>query len=389
MPQTRTISPFQYNPGNKSGVVTYLQGIKDGNKPGHYLLVGANNSPSPTPVGIVYQGPLDSVESNGVTGSGLWTTVAVPKSFKAAGTSVYGPENLGGNEVNFVGAYTLDLDGQTPSSAEPAIVGFTYTGEVGGSTKNGWRSVQGITELGTLGSYTFVHSVDGGLAVGNTDHAKVDNLTGYFSLKSTAFIVEVDSGEQIPIRFPSDRDPLVTHTAYGIWDNGNNIYTIAGGSGEVLDSDSGKVEIGEAYLIDYDKVTGQFDNYTTFPYRNRDKGDLVSHFEGIYRTEDGYYKLPATSIALNHQGDESIASVVTVKRNRRGGFEAAALWQDLDVSRSSDGAESLITTGNSLYGDAVVGLAQYSDGDGSLTPLSFASEYKNDYMLTAFEKFLW
>ncbi len=34
----------------------------------------------------------------------------------------------------------------------------------------------------------FVHSVDGGLAVGNTDNADLDELTGYFSLSSTAFI---------------------------------------------------------------------------------------------------------------------------------------------------------------------------------------------------------
>ncbi|KZR80051.1 hypothetical protein PMIT1342_01997 [Prochlorococcus marinus str. MIT 1342] len=58
--------------------------------------------------------------------------------------------------------------------------------------------------------------MDGGLAVGNTDNAEVDDLTSYFSLSSTAFIVDVDSGEQIPIRFPGDRNPFVTHTAYGI-----------------------------------------------------------------------------------------------------------------------------------------------------------------------------
>ncbi|KZR73380.1 hypothetical protein PMIT1320_01973 [Prochlorococcus marinus str. MIT 1320] len=67
MPQARTISPFQYNPGNRSGVVTYLQGLKGGDKSGQYLLVGANNSPGPTPVGLVYQGPLDEVENNGIS----------------------------------------------------------------------------------------------------------------------------------------------------------------------------------------------------------------------------------------------------------------------------------------------------------------------------------
>ena len=56
------ISPFQYNPGKDPTVVTYLQGLKGGDAPGTFLLVGANNSPGPTPLGLVYQGPLDAVE---------------------------------------------------------------------------------------------------------------------------------------------------------------------------------------------------------------------------------------------------------------------------------------------------------------------------------------
>ena len=148
------------------------------------------------------------------------------------------------------------------------------------------------------------------------------------------------------------------------------------------------MELGEAYLIDYESITGEFDNYTIFPYRNRDKGDLVSHFEGIYRTSSGDYQLPATSVALNDKGDETIASVVTVKRNRRGDFKTEALWQDLDITRSSDGTESVFTTGNSLYGDATVGFANYPESDGSLTSLSFVFQDPYDYVFAAFEQFL-
>lgn len=369
----RVISPFQYNPGNDPDVVTYLQGIKGGDRRGTVLLVGANNSSGPTPVGLVYQGKLDRVSRDGVSGSGRWSTVAVPDSFGAAGTSVYGPDNLGGGRVNLVGAYTRDTNGQSPTAADPAIVGFTYSGAADGSTARGWQAVQGTTQLGTPGTYTFVHSVDGGLAVGNTDNADVDDLTGYFSLSSTAFIVELDTGRQIPIRYPGDRNPLVTHTAYGIWANGNGQYTIAGGSGERLNRDDSRVETGEAYLIDYDSITGRFSNYTTFPYRNRDRTDLVSHFEGIYRTPGGKYRLPAASAALNAQGDAVIASVVTAKRNRQGDFKAKAQWRDLTINRSSDGASSVLTTANSLFGDVTVGFANYPDGSGGLTPLDFVA----------------
>ena len=367
------ISPFQYNPGKDPTVVTYLQGLKGGDAPGTFLLVGANNSPGPTPVGLVYQGPLDEEENNGVSGSGTWSTVAVPKKFGAAGTSVYGPDNLGAGLGNLVGAYTRDLRNKTPSANNPAVVGFVYTGAVDGTTGRGWRSVQGTTQLGTKGTYTFVHSVDGGLAVGNTDNGDVDDLTGYFSLSSTAFIVELATGRQIPIRFPGERDPLVTHTAYGIWANGNGKYTISGGSGEVLNEEAGRVSAGEAYLIDYDSITGKFSNYTNFSYRNRDK-DLISHFEGIYRTENGSYRLPATSVALNAENDLAIASEVTVKRNDRGGFRNKARWHDLDVRRSSDGEESVLSSANSLYGDVTVGFANYPDGNGGLTQLDYVTQ---------------
>lgn len=369
LPQ-RITSPFQYNPGNDPSVVTYLQGLKGGDVPGTYLLVGANNSPGPTPTGLVYRGALDDVCHDGVSGSGNWQVVSVPESFNAAGTSIYGPANLGADLVQLVGAYTRKLGDQVPTTENPAIVGFTYTGAADGSTTTGWLSVQGITQLGTAGTYTFVHSVDGGLAVGNTDNANVNGLTKYLTITATAFIVEMESGRQIPIVYP-DKSLLVTHTAYGIWANSDGTYTIAGGSGEVLSQEAGTLSAGRAYLIDYDKVSGEFINYTTFAYHNRNDSNLISHFEGIYRTIEGNYLLPATSVALNEQGDLSIASVVEVSRDDLGNFCAQAHWQDLTVTRSSDGETSVLSTANSLSGGVTVGFANYPDGNGGLTPLDF------------------
>jgi hypothetical protein len=186
--------------------------------------------------------------------------------------------------------------------------------------------------------------------------------------------VEVAGGRQIPIRFPDDRNPLITHTAYGIWANGKGSYTIAGGSGEVLNKSSDRVDTGKAYLIDYDSVTGRFSNYTTFAYRNRKDTDLISHFEGIYRTKGGNYRLPATSVALNKQGDAAIASVVRVRRNGRDGFKARARWRDLDLTRSRDGAQSVLSTGNSLSRDVTVGLANYLEPNNSLTPMGYVAQ---------------
>ena len=365
------ISPFQYNPGSSSDVVTYLQGIKGGDENGTYLVVGANNSSGPDPVGLVYQGPLDAVQSNGVSGSGVWTIISVPEGFDAAGTSVYGPDRLVGDDfVNYVGAFTRDLDDLTPTAEDPAIVGFTYVGSKDGSTTTGWNEVQGVTQSGGLATYTFVHSVDGGLAVGNADQADRDGKSGYFSLSSTAFVVDIETGEHTLIRYPGDRNPLVTHTAYGIWDNEDGSYTIAGGSGSVLDSseqDSDLV-VADAYLIDYDPVTGRFSNYQTFAYNNGEYGvDLITHFEGIYRDDHGIYYLPATSVSFNGDRDLATASVATVERNCDGSFEEMAEWSDLDVIKSGTDVESILSTGNSIFANQVVGFANYPVDGGSET----------------------
>lgn len=208
--------------------------------------------------------------------------------------------------------------------------------------------------------------MDGVLAVGNIDNAGADGITGYLSLTSTAFVVELATGTQIPIQYPDRDNPLVTHTAYGIWANGNGSYTIAGGSGAVLNQSAGAVSARRAHLVDYDHITGAFTNYTTFAYNNRNNTDLISHFEGIYRTRNGRYRLPATSAVLNREGDLAIASVATVRRNARGGFRPKARWQDLHVTRSSDGAASVLTTANSQYGKVTVGFANYPDANGTL-----------------------
>jgi hypothetical protein len=67
--------------------------------------------------------------------------------------------------------------------------------------------------------------------------------------------------------------------------------------------------------------------------------------------------------------------VVTVKRDQRGDFKSEANWRDLKVTRSSDGEMSVLSTANSLYGDAVVGFANYPDGNGGLTPLDFVAQF--------------
>ena len=375
MPKLQVISPFEYNPTQDPANVTFLQGIKGGDQRDTYLLTGSINATGPGSVGLVYEGPLDSVQRDGVSGSGTWYTINVPETgafTNVNGTSVYGPDNLGGGLVDLVGSYTRTVSGDSATGEDPNTVGFLYTGAIDGSTSSGYRSFQGQTRSRKPATYTFVHSVDGGLAVGNADTAAADSLTGY-SLASTAFIVELATGRQINIRFPGSGLDF-THTAYGIWDNEDGTYTIAGGSGEVAGRKGSVLQAGSGYLIDYDSITGRFSHYQEFNYDNRQRGDLITHFEGIYRTDNGKYRLPATSVGVSGQEEFTIPSVVTVRRKPSERFNAKARWRDLDVVNSSTGVSSVLTTANSQYDNVTVGFANYPNADGTLAAADFVAQ---------------
>ena len=72
---------------------------------------------------------------------------------------------------------------------------------------------------------------------------------------------------------------------------------------------------------------------------------------------------------LNGDEELAIASVATIG-DRSGAFKEAAEWNTLDIMNSGTDVESVLSTANSLYGDQVVGFANYPDGDGSVEPLS-------------------
>ena len=94
---------------------------------------------------------------------------------------------------------------------------------------------------------------------------------------------------------------------------------------------------------------------------------MITHFEGIYRDDHGIYYLPATSVSFNGDRDLATASVATVERNCDGSFEEMAEWSDLDVIKSGTDVESILSTGNSIFANQVVGFANYPVDGGSET----------------------
>ncbi len=68
-------------------------------------MVGAKNPTGPDPVGLMCQGLLDAVQSNGVSGSGVGTIISAPEDFDAAASRVHGPDLLAEDPANVGSTY--------------------------------------------------------------------------------------------------------------------------------------------------------------------------------------------------------------------------------------------------------------------------------------------
>ena len=338
------VVPFQYTGTDPApGKSNALQGIKGGDTPGTYLIVGTS-----FPNGFVYEGPIDDAPS----GSGTWTNMNVPASYAGSTTSIYGVDNLDGSDVALVGSYKTAAGSKSFYSEGP----ITSTPDASDFT-----SVVGVKN-GKPADYTFLHSVSGGLVVGNLDMAGDKNPAGY------AFIYDPATNEQTPIVYPRTSRSL-THTAYGIWWNGGSSYTISGGQGlskPAATSGRDGDPIGVATLIDYNSATGTFSNFKTFTFP---KGILpkkatspLTHFEGIWGNGSGSYQLPVTT---TYGKNGAVAAVATITRT--GGAASSfgtPTWQLVSVPGAKEA-----TTNNSVYDGALIGIANVG---GSVKPWAFA-----------------
>ena len=327
-----------------------MQGIKGGDSQGSYLITGTSGTN-----GVIYNGPIDHAMTTSGSGSGSWTVMNVPSGFNASSSSIYGVDNLGSGTVDLVGSYVsaaADSDGQFPR------IGFYYNGPITANPDAAdYQSYQARDLLtGQLATFTYIHSISGGLAVGNYDFLGDGNPAG------NAFIYNPNSSiPQTAVNYGGDGK---THTAYGIWFNGGAGYTIAGGEGLNGSGDGHYGEpLGKATLIDYDSVTGAFRNYRTYSFTKTEdlpeamrRQSIVTHFEGIWSDGRGTYKLPATIATAD--GEITAAALATVERNRDGSF-GDARWTLFDIPGAA------ISTNDSVFGDANVGAVIYSQGGGA------------------------
>ena len=249
--------------------ITIWQGVKYVNN--EYLFCGTSGAS-----GVIYLGSPECSNPNAFQNMQYSSTIGTIVTL----TSTYGCDyDYTTSQYRFVGCYRTSL--QSP----PANYGFLYVGDIKGglTTASNYLTIQKSPSNVT----TFVHSVMGNCAVLNTDNP---GQQGGLVLQAKAYVYNLTTQNYTEIKFPKS----LTTTAYGIWWNGNNSYTITGGfSGSntnITDIYENGIPIpyGSAYVVDYNSVTGIFSNWTRLYLQT-----AISHCEGIssYFNESNTYTL--------------------------------------------------------------------------------------------------
>jgi len=320
-----------------SGSSTYLTGIRGVTDSEHVYISGIYTPPGDTvnsgAQGLLYTGPI--------LGGGTWQVLNYPSSsgLTVTSTALYGPNNgTSTGNIQIVGSYTTSQTGGND-------LGLLYQGPTDGSGTWATLNPQSLEERPVIN--TIAHSTMGGLVVGNYD---TDLESG------KAFIYNIATNTYFELSKPN----AVSITAYGIWYNGNTIYTIAGGYSDV---DHEGLDI--AYLVDWDTKFNTASNWTSYTYNNQPS--VLTHFEGITTDGEGGYNLVADWGALDENGDPigaAGAAFVNVPRTDTNGF-GTATWTDFSYPGSS------ITSGNTVYTNHALGIYK--------TP---GSEIANGYVAT-------
>ncbi len=305
---------FNY-PGWEPGDKTLIGGIREKNN--IYYISGSYIPSTGLTIPFVYKGDLRGY--TGPCSHNSWNTLRFPSELNrtVTATSLYGPDIRKHNNIRVVGNYTTE-------ETSDALLGAMYQGNLDGSGV--WTT---LTPPGATN--TIAHSTMKDLVVGNYETA---------TILGKAFIYDVKTKVYTEIIKPRAK----TLTAYGIWYNGNDKYTICGGYSN-LDPSSG---LDTGYVVDWDNKKHILYNWREYQYNN-DPKSLVTHFDGISGDECNGYTLTGSGLIATDSGLISPAFFASIGRKCNGEFTQAK-WERL-IFPGSD-----TTTGNSVVGSTVIGI---------------------------------
>lgn len=306
---SRVYLTFNY-PGQQDGDQTALTGIRNEEK--ELYISGFYHANNETALGFVYKGELGQYWDKT-----RWHTLNVPTipGRTVKGTNLYGPDILKCNKIRVVGSYNTE--------ESSTMYGCLYEGDLNG---NGvWSTIMPENSLNTV-----VHSTMKGLAVGNY---MLNGAEGAHS-----FVYDIKNHKYYEI----SREGATSISAYGIWYNGCNSYTICGGFSTVNPNDPSLKRVETAYLVDWNNKTHKLHNWREFNYH----GTVVTHFEGITTDNKGGYNVVGEAALVN--GD-----LIVFYANINKGVK----WEIIKYP------DSISTTGNSIYEENVIGVYRTSSND--------------------------
>jgi hypothetical protein len=323
-----------------------VTGIRsDSSHSGSVVITGSAVSPSGETTSALYEGPLEAVA---FAPSSSWKILQpVFAGETVTSSTFYGPNtarfdpSLGTGNIRAVGSYKYSEGASGPNADH----GMIYQGPING-VGGTWTQIDAssLVSSGTLLN-TIAHSTMGNLVVGNYDTSLT---TGH------AFIYNIAGSSWTELN-PTGS---LSVTAYGIWQNGGSgstSYTIAGGF-----SDLNHGGVDEGYLVDYDSITHALAHLATFNFDNKPIASLISHFDGITATANGY-NLTGDYVDLAHGGKLG-AFFASVERLPDGSFSNAD-WTNIAFTSPSTPNVTL-TSGNTVIGNNVLGI-YVSDGTSS------------------------
>ncbi len=368
-----------------------LQGIKVNpyGRQGDYIITGTTGSAlSSGGTGAVYVGSINGQSTSSGSGSGQWINFNAPFA-GADGTSVYGPDILSrGNGPGGIGK--VALVGTWTKSGSDNIFGFYYEGKLNNLTiaptrSKGFKSFQATTNLidpktkdNLLARDTYLHSVDGGYAVGN--YSTIPGFANYAinsGFDSGSYVYDPERNSQINAKYGNDGYDY--HSLFGIWKNDNKTYTVSGGASDetlkniligYLDKNKSLGQglpqdavFGKGMIADIDPVTGIVTHQQAYNYNNDPGSDTLTHYEGIYYAGNGVYEAPFTAVTSSG----GTVGIAYMKRQDNGTFSRNALWQTFPTS-----PDGVLASNDSVAGPASVGA--FLPGNGSFSTYASLSE---------------
>lgn len=324
-------------PAMTPGGKTLLTGIRGHDRVTYISGFYEPPEPNSIPISFIYKG--------NVRGQGTWNVLTYPSIIgrTVTGTFLYGPDIVnsevnnqrsdicgsvcGGNsdEIKVVGNYTTAETGSFQ-------LGALYQGSLNGLGR--WTTL--IPTLPGTVINTIAHSTMGNIVVGNYE-VEASNAEGKLG---KAFIYDIRTKAYYDIIKPGAK----SITAYGVWHNGDNSYTICGGYSD-LDPVSG---IDTGYLVDWDNGTHTFSNWQSYSYNNDRERSIITHFDGISSDGCDGYNLTGDKVTVGDLTPSAFFAHVTRRSN--GQFEPNAYWEPISFSSLAN------TSGNSVFKSIVIGV---------------------------------